>query len=163
MNKLILLLLVLFQVTLAQTYKVNASLVFSESEPVFNAVVVSGDADSDLGDGEAATTSKVTLVGPESRVEVMAMQPGMHMLIPGLGPTMTFTAGETYTLELDPEGDGTVNATTTFMIPGVPVLSLANGTTLPGIFELTWQDPVAGTEGYDPTYTVKVGGGCLVH
>lgn len=156
---LALFLLALFQGALAQTYKVAANVLFDDGAATVTVTVVSGSADSDLADGEPVETSKVTLVGPDGKAELMAMQPGMHMMVPGFGESIAFEPGKSYTLELDPEGDGTVNASTTFLIPGVPVLSLEDGAAVPGVFDFTWQDPVAGTEGYDPSYLVSVDDG----
>jgi hypothetical protein len=147
------------QFALAQTNKVAASLIYSDGQPLFTANVVSGDADSDLATGEPVTTSKVTLKGANEMLELPSMQPGLHMMVPGLGPTLNFAAGETYTLEVDPEGDGTVNASAGLVMPGTPVLSIKDGATLAGDFSLSWQDPVAGTAKYDPVYVVSVDDG----
>ncbi len=156
---LFVILLFVTQVTLAQTNKVTASLVYSDGEPMFTANIVSGDAESDLSTGEPVATSKVFLKSASETLELPAFQPGLHMLIPGLGPTLNFVAGESYILEVDPEGDGTVNASTSLVMPGAPVLSIEDSATLAGNFSFSWQDPVAGTASYDPVYFVSVDDG----
>jgi hypothetical protein len=147
------LLFTLFQFSLAQTYKVDAQLISKDDMPMLSVSVTT------LENAEPVTTSKVFLRGPASTLELLAMQPGMHLMIPGLGESMTFVAGESYTLEVDPEGDGTANATTSLVMPGMPTLSIEDGATLPGDFSLSWQDPAAGTANYDPVYMVSVDDG----
>jgi hypothetical protein len=152
-------LLVVLQGVLAQTNKVAATLIYKDGAPALTVTVVSGDADGELASGEPVATSKVILKSASEILEIPAMQPGMHLMIPGLGESMTFEAGESYTLEVDPEGDGTANATTSLVMPGMPTLSIEDGATLPGDFSLSWQDPAAGSANYDPVYVVSIDDG----
>ncbi len=151
-------LVIIFQTAFSQINKVKADFIFQDGQGTLSVMIFNGDETANLDKGNPVTTAKIGISGPGGRADLVAVQPGIYLLFPG---TLKVSPGETYTLEIDPEGDGSINVSTSIIVPGLPVLNIQDGTTLSETFDFSWQDSVTGTPSYQPLYSLIINGGAF--
>ncbi len=104
--------------------------------------------------------ARVDLEDPTHLRTLPQLANGVYGMVTGQSPGFSLIPGEIYTLRVDLEPDGVVDATAQVLMPGQPLITEPlDDDVLAASFTASWSDPLSGQIGYSARYIGSVESG----